>query len=185
MLNISLIFMFCLSFGCIFFAIDCFRDTSKKYKTSANIIYGIAMLSAGLIMITVFGFSAIELGSSWLILISLLISSYLYFFFSKTKIWKNRHKAKKPIEEGFNLILGMTGLGIILIGVGHILFAIIVWLKDGVWKTISLGYWFNLDRFDTGLIGLNKILNFIILDISATLPLIALGFFIYAASRDY
>ena len=79
----------------------------------------------------------------------------------------------------------MTGLGIILIGVGHILFAVIIWLKDGVWKTISLGYWFNSERFDTGFIGLNKILNFIILDISATLPLILLGLFIYAASRDY
>ena len=177
--------MLCLGFGCIFFAIDCFRDTSKKYKTAANIIYGLGMLFAGLIMITVFGFSVSELGSSWVILVSILISSYLYFFFSKTKIWKNRHKAKKPIEEGFNLILGMIGVGIMLFGVGHFLFAIIVWLKDGVWKTISLGYWFNTGRFDTGFIGLNKILNFIILDISATLPLIALGFFIYAASRDY
>ena len=185
MLNIFIVFMLCLSFGCIFFAIDCFRDNSKKYKKPANIIYGIAMLSAGLIMITIFGFFTTELGSPWLIFISILISFYLYFFFSKTKIWKNRHKAKKPIEEGFNLILGMFGLGIILFGVGHIFFAIIVWLKEGVWKTISLGYWFNSGRFDTGFIGLNKILNFIILDISATLPLIALGFFIYAASRDY
>tara|TARA_B100001093_G_C26574126_1_gene904229 strand:- start:273 stop:830 length:558 start_codon:yes stop_codon:yes gene_type:complete len=185
MLNIFIILMLCLGFGCIFFAIDCFRDTSKKYKTAANIIYGLGMLSAGLIMIAVYGFMGSELDSSWVILISILISSYLYFFFSKTKIWKNRHKAKKPIEEGFNLILGMIGLGIILFGVGHIFFAIIVWLKDGVWKTISLGYWFNLGRFDTGFIGLNKILNFVILDISATLPLIAIGFFIYAASRDY
>ena len=175
--------MLCFSFGCIFFAIDCFRDNSKKHKRAANIIYGIAMLSAGLIMITVFGFSSTELGSPWLIFISILISSYLYFFFSKTKIWKNRLKLKKPIEEGFNSILGFVGLGIVLFGLGHILFSIVVWLKDGVWKTISLGYWFNLGKFDTGFLGLNKILNFILLDISATLPLIASGFWIYAASR--
>ena len=185
MLNIIIIIMLCLGFGCIFFAIDCFRDTSKKYKTAANIIYGLGMLSAGLIMITVFGFSVSELGSSWVILVSILISSYLYFFFSKTKIWKNRLKLKKPIEEGFNSILGLVGLGIVLFGLGHILFSIVVWLKDGVWKTISIGYWFNSERFDTGFIGLNKILNFIILDISATLPLILIGFFIYAASKDY
>ena len=185
MLNIIIMLMLCLGFGCIFFAIDCFRDTSKKYKTAANIIYGLGMLSAGLIMITVFGFSVIELNASWVILVSILVTSYLYFFFTKTKIWKNRHKAKQPLEDTFNSILGMIGLGIIIAGVGHILFAAIVWLKDGVWKTISLGYWFNLERFDTGLVGLNKILNFIILDISATIPLIALGFFIYGASRDY
>ena len=109
----------------------------------------------------------------------------MYFFFSKTKIWKNRLKLKKPIEEGFNSILGLVGLGIVLLGLGHILFSIVVWLKDGVWKTISIGYWFNSERFDTGFIGLNKILNFIILDISATLPLILIGFVIYAASKDY
>ena len=101
--------------------------------------------------------------------------------------FKNAMSDRSRLYEGrgFNSILGLTGLGIVLFGLGHILFAIFVWLKDGVWKTISLGYWFNLGKFDTGFIGLNKILNFIVLDISATLPLVALGFFIYAASRDY
>ena len=155
--------MLSLGFGLIFFAIDCFRDNSKKHKRAANIIYGIAMLSAGLIMITVFGFSSTELGSPWLIFISILISSYLYFFFSKTKIWKNRQKAKQPLESMMWSIIGIIGLGVIVSGLGHILYSIIIWLKDGIWKTISLGYWFNLERFDTKFIGLNKILNFIIL----------------------
>ena len=184
MLNIILILFLCFGFGCIFFAIDCFRDTSKKFKTAANIIYGIAMLFVGIGMISVFGFSVFKLKSLWIILVSFFTTLYLYFFFTKTNIWKNRHKAKQPIENLFNSILGIIGLGVVLVGVGHILYAIIIWLKDGVWKTISLGYWFNSERFDTKFIGLNKILNFIFLDISATLPLIILGIFLFAASKD-
>ena len=177
--------MLCLGFGCIFFAIDCFRDTSRKYKTAANIIYGIASLFAGLIMLSGYGFSIFKLNSSWIILVSLFLTFYLYYFFTKTKIWKNRNKAKQPLEDMMWSIIGIIGLGIIVSGLGHILYSIIIWLKDGIWKTISLGHWFNLERFDTKFIGLNKILNFIILDISATLPLILLGLLLYGASREY
>jgi len=57
-------------------------------------------------------------------------------------------------------------------------------LKEGVWKTISLGYWFNLDRFDTGFKGVDKILDYTILDISAFFPLVVLGLVIFLASQE-
>ena len=56
-----------------------------------------------------------------------------------------------------------------LIGAGHIIYAIYVWLKTGAWTTISLGDWgitiFTLGdygRFDTGWWAANNILNYII-----------------------
>jgi len=190
MLTITIILMQSLAFWCIFYGIDCFRDTSKKYKTAANILYGICMLLAGVILISIFGSLTIidtptgENLSKWIIVVSIILTSYLYYFFPKTKIWKKRQKAKQTLEFAFNSILGMIGLGIIVVGVSHILYSAFVWLKEGVWKSISLGYWFNLDRFDTGFKGVDKILDYTILDISAFFPLVVLGLVIFLASQE-
>ena len=190
MLTITIILMQSLAFWCIFYGIDCFRDTSKKYKTAANILYGICMLLAGVILISIFGSLTIidtptgENLPKWIIVVSIILTSYLYYFFPKTKIWKKRQKAKQTLEFAFNSILGMIGLGIIVVGVSHILYSAFVWLKEGVWKSISLGYWFNLDRFDTGFKGVDKILNYTILDISAFFPLVVLGLVIFLASQE-
>jgi len=190
MLTITIILMQSLAFWCIFYGIDCFRDTSKKYKTAANILYGICMLLAGVILISIFGSLTIidtptgENLPKWIIVVSIILTSYLYYFFPKTKIWKKRQKAKQTLEFAFNSILGMIGLGIIVVGVSHILYSAFVWLKEGVWKSISLGYWFNLDRFDTGFKGVDKILDYTILDISAFFPLVVLGLVIFLASQE-
>jgi len=190
MLTITIILMQSLAFWCIFYGIDCFRDTSKKYKTAANILYGICMLLAGVILISIFGSLTIidtptgENLPKWIIVVSIILTSYLYYFFPKTKIWKKRQKAKQTLEFAFNTILGMIGLGIIVVGVSHILYSAFVWLKEGVWKSISLGYWFNLDRFDTGFKGVDKILDYTILDISAFFPLVVLGLVIFLASQE-
>ena len=190
MLTITIILMQSLAFWCIFYGIDCFRDTSKKYKTAANILYGICMLLLGLILIIVYGSFVImdtptgENLPRWTMVVSIILTSYLYYFFQKTKIWKKRHKAKKPLEFAFNSILGIIGFGIIVVGICHILYSAFIWLKEGVWKTISLGYWFNLDRFDTGFKGVDKILDYTILDISAFFPLVVLGLVIFLASQE-
>ena len=62
------------------------------------------------------------------------------------------------------------GQVIMFAGAGHILFAIYVWLKKGIWTTISLGDWGitifklnDLGRIDTGWWAINKVLNYIIL----------------------
>ena len=190
MLTITIILMQSLAFWCIFYGIDCFRDTSKKYKTAANILYGICMLLAGVILISIFGSLTIidtptgENLPKWIIVVSIILTSYLYYYFPKTKIWKKRQKAKQTLEFAFNTILGMIGLGIIVVGVSHILYSAFVWLKEGVWKSISLGYWFNLDRLDTGFKGVDKILDYTILDISAFFPLVVLGLVIFLASQE-
>ena len=64
------------------------------------------------------------------------------------------------------------GQVIMFAGAGHILFAIYVWLKKGIWTTISLGDWGitifklnDLGRIDTGWWAINKVLNYIILGI--------------------
>ena len=83
------------------------------------------------------------------------------------------------------------GQVIMFAGAGHILFAIYVWLKKGIWTTISLGDWGltilklnELGRFDTGWWAINKVLNYIILDQSAALPLVVLGYIIYVSASD-
>ena len=80
--------------------------------------------------------------------------------------------------------IAIIGFVIVLAGVGHFFYSIFAWLKYGVWKIISLGYWFNLERIDTKFIGVNKILNFLFLDISATIPLIALGILLLLSSKE-
>ncbi len=187
---------------CLIFAVECLKDPSKKNKLATsklgNILWGIFNLIAGFFLIWMFGyfiiFSEFPTGeniSFWTIPISLIIVSYVYFYFPNTKLYKNRGKAKQPIEDGINLFFRLIGQGIMLIGAGHIVYAIYVWLKIGIWKTISLGDWgvtiFTLGdygRFDTGWWALNKILNYIILDSSAALPIIAIGFIIYVAASD-
>ena len=121
----------------------------------------------------------------WTIPISILITSYLYFYLPKTKIWKNRGKAKQPLEDATNSMFRFIGQAIMFAGAGHILFAIFGWLKNGIWTTISLGDWVGIfDRFDTDWWAVNKVLNYIILDLSAALPLIAIGFIIYIGASD-
>jgi hypothetical protein len=138
-----------------------------------------------------FGWFNGTVGNILTITISLLIVSFFYFYLPKTKLYKNRGKAKQPIEDGTNLMFRLIGQGIMLVGAGHILFAIYVWLRSGVWTKISLGDWgltvFKLDdlgRFDTGWWAANKVLNYIILDSSAALPIILLGYIIYVGASD-
>ena len=196
------IIMQSLGIASLLWAIECFKDPSKETKISStklgNIIWGILNLIWGLALIWMFGYFLIFADfptgnnlSIWSIPISILIICFLYFYLPKTKIWKNRGKAKQPLADGFNLLFRLIGQGIMLIGAGHIIFAIYVWLKIGVWKTISLGDWgitiFTLgdyNRFDTGWWAANQILNYIILDSSAALPLIVMGYVIYVSASD-
>ena len=191
-----------LGIASLLWAIECFKDPSKETKISStklgNIIWGILNLIWGLALIWMFGYFLIFADfptgnnlSIWSIPISMLIICFLYFYLPKTKIWKNRGKAKQPLADSFNLLFRLIGQGIMLIGAGHIVFAIYVWLKIGVWKTIALGDWgitiFTLgdyNRFDTGWWAANQILNYIILDSSAALPLIVMGYVIYVSASD-
>jgi hypothetical protein len=191
-----------LGIASLLWAIECFKDPSKETKISStklgNIIWGILNLIWGLALIWMFGYFLIFADfptgnnlSIWSIPISILIICFLYFYLPKTKIWKNRGKAKQPLADSFNLLFRLIGQGIMLIGAGHIVFAIYVWLKIGVWKTIALGDWgitiFTLgdyNRFDTGWWAANQILNYIILDSSAALPLIVMGYVIYVSASD-
>ena len=196
------IIMQSLGIASLLWAIECFKDPSKETKISStklgNIIWGILNLIWGLALIWMFGYFLIFADfptgnnlSIWSIPISMLIICFLYFYLPKTKIWKNRGKAKQPLADSFNLLFRLIGQGIMLIGAGHIVFAIYVWLKIGVWKTIALGDWgitiFTLgdyNRFDTGWWAANQILNYIILDSSAALPLIVMGYVIYVSASD-
>jgi hypothetical protein len=179
-----------LGFGCIFFAIDCFRGLDKKFSLAVNIFYGVFLLIAGIILILIYGYLSFgdfptgENLPAWTLVVSILLTSYLYFFLPKTKIWKNRGKAKEPIEDGINFIFRMIGAGIMLVGAGHIILGLVMWLKSGEWTIIALGDWLSLERFDTGWWAINKVINYIMIDSSAALPLIAIGFIIYMASKD-
>ena len=194
--------MQCLGIASLLFALECFKNPSKKTKLASskigNILWGILNLITGFFLTWMFGYFTIfgefpfgENESIWTIPISLLIVSFLYFYLPKTKFWKNRGKAKQPLEEATNFMFRLIGQGIMLAGAGHILFAIYVWLKNGVWTTISLGDWgitiFKLNdigRIDTGWWAINKVLNYIILDSSVAIPLIAIGFIIYINATD-
>jgi hypothetical protein len=199
------IVMQCLGLASILFAIECFKPPIKRTKknkitgnTTGDILAGIFNLFLGVILFGMFGiffvFGDFPSGKSlpiWTLLISIGLIFYLYFQLPKTKIWKNRGKAKQPIEDGTNLMFRLIGQGIMLVGAGHILFPIYVWLKSGVWITISLGDWGltvlklnELGRFDTGWWAINKVLNYIILDQSAALPLVVLGYIIYVSASD-
>ena len=189
------------SFGlaCILWAVESFRapknkKTGNKFATISGgiilLIFGISLLWFGLFLI--FGeFSTNENMPMWTMPISIFITFYLYFFLPKTKLWKNRGKAKQPIEDAINLMFRLIGSGLMLIGAGHILFAIYGWLKNGVLITISLGDWGitifklnDLGRFNTGWWAINKVLNYIILDSSAALPLVVIGYIIHINAKD-
>ena len=160
------------------------------WATTIEVI-GIILLFGGFFLVGMFGWFNGTVGNILTITISLLIVSFFYFYLPKTKLYKNRGKAKQPIEDGTNLMFRLIGQGIMLVGAGHILFAIYVWLRSGVWTKISLGDWgltvFKLDdlgRFDTGWWAANKVLNYIILDSSAALPIMLLGYIIYIGASD-
>ena len=196
------IFMQCLGLGSLLWAVECLKDPSKKTKWSSgkfgNILLGIFNLITGFFLTWMFGYFTIfgefpsgENESIWTIPISILITSYLYFYLPKTKFWKNRGKAKQPLENATNFMFRFIGQVIMFAGAGHILFAIYVWLKKGIWTTISLGDWGitifklnDLGRIDTGWWAINKVLNYIILDLSVAIPLIAIGFIIYINATD-
>ena len=196
-MEIITIAMQSLGLGCILWAVECFRDPTKKNKITktankfGNIFAGILLIISGFFLFYLFGlffiFAEFPTGENlpvWTLPISISITAYLYFFLPKTKLWKNRGKAKQPLEDGTNFIFRMIGSGIMIIGAGHILLAIVIWLKNGVWTQIALGDWLSLDRFDTGWWAINKVLNYILLDSSAALPLVVIGYIIYINSKD-
>ena len=156
----------------------------------SNIVWGIINLFLGIALLVLFGITGWMI-SMWTVFISIPLTLFLYFYLPKTKVWKNRGKAKQPIEDGTNLMFRLIGQGIMLVGAGHIIFPIYVWLRSGVWTTISLGDWGltvlklnELGRFDTGWWAFNKVLNYIILDQSAALPLVVIGYIIYVSASD-
>ena len=186
-----------LSLGCILMAIESFINPIKLKKKLeiknkfGYVLSGIFLLICGCILFYIFGFFLVfgdfptgENIPVWTLIISTSITAYLYFFLPKTKLWKNRGKAKQPIEDGTNFIFRMIGSGIMLVGAGHIILGLVMWLKTGVWTIIALGDWLSLERFDTGWWAINKVINYIIIDSSAALPLIAIGYIIYINSKD-
>ena len=204
-LNIFSIVMQCMGLGCILFAVECFKPPIKRTKknkitgnTTGDILAGIFNLFLGVILFGMFGIFLIfgdfptgERLPIWTLPISILITFYLYFQFPKTKFWKNRAKAKKALQDGSDLLFRLIGQAIMLVGAGHIIFAIYVWLRSGVWTTISLGDWgyndFKLSdygRFETDWWAINKVLNYVILDSSAAISIIPLGYLIYASVSD-
>ena len=196
MIIISIAFQ-SLSLECILMGIESFRDPTRiKKRSEITSKFGIAVLGvflilSGFFLFFIFGLFAVFADSptgenlpAWTLIVSILIISYLYFFLPKTKIWKSRGKAKEPIEDGINFIFRMIGAGIMLVGAGHIILGLVMWLKSGEWTIIALGDWLSLERFDTGWWAINKVINYIMIDSSAALPLIAIGFIIYMASKD-
>jgi len=192
MIIISIV-MQCLGLWCILFAVENFKApiNEKTGNKFGSISFGILLLFGGFFLVGMFGWFNGTVGNILTITISLLIVSFFYFYLPKTKLYKNRGKAKQPIEDGTNLMFRLIGQGIMLVGAGHILFAIYGWLRSGVWTKISLGDWgltvFKLDdlgRFDTGWWAANKVLNYIIIDSSAALPIMLLGYIIYIGASD-
>ena len=201
-LNIIAIFMQCLGLGFLLWTIECFKDPSKKTRLAStkigNILWGIFNLIAGILLIYLFGYFLIfkdfPTGYNlpiWTLPISIGITFYLYFKLPNTKIWKNRGKAKKTLHDGTDSLFRLFGQGLMLVGAGHILFAIYEWLKTGSYTIISLSDWgitiFNLDdfnRIDTGWWAFNKVLNYLIIDQTVALPLIVIGYVIYKSASD-
>ena len=202
LVTFSIIVMQLIGLSCILWAVECFRSPTKKTKVTVNtfgdLLLGSILAPLGILLIWAFGYMLIFEESVtgwnptlWTIPISILITFYLYFYLPKTKFWKNRGKAKQPLENATNFMFRFIGQVIMFAGAGHILFAIYVWLKNGVWTTISLGDWGitifklnDLGRIDTGWWAINKVLNYIILDSSVAIPLIAIGYIIYINSKD-
>jgi hypothetical protein len=201
-LTIISIFMQSLGLGCLLWTIECFKDPSKKTKLAStkigNILWGIFNLIAGIFLFYLFGYFLIFedflTGYNlpiWTLPISIAITFYLYFKLPKTKLWKNREKANQPLHDGTDLVFRLFGQGLMLVGAGHILFAIYEWLKTGSYTVISLSDWgitiFNLDNFnriDTGWWAFNKVLNYLIIDQTVALPLIVIGYVIYKSASD-
>ena len=203
-LNIFSIVMQCMGLGCILFAVECFKPPIKRTKknkitgnTTGDILAGIFNLFVGVVLFGMFGIFFIFgdfPGDSLPICtlpISIGITFYLYFKLPKTKLWKNRGKAKQPLHDGTDLVFRLFGQGLMLAGAGYILFAIYEWLKKGTYTVISLSDWgitiFNLDdfnRIDTGWWAFNKVLNYLIIDQTVALPLIVIGYVIHKSASD-
>ena len=198
------IVMQCLGIASILFAIECFKPPIKRTKktkitgnTTGDILAGIFNLILGVTFFGMFGVFFIfgdfpgEGLPIWTLPISILITFYLYFQLPKTKLWKNRDKAKQPLHDGTDLMFRLIGHGLMLVGAGHILFAIYEWLKTGSYTVISLSDWgitiFNLDdfnRINTGWWAFNKVLNYLIIDQTVALPLIVIGYIIHKSASD-
>ena len=203
-LNIFSIVMQCMGLGCILFAVECFKPPIKRTKknkitgnTTGDILAGIFNLFIGVVLFGMFGIFFIfgdfpgEGLPIWTLPISIAITFYLYFKLPKTKLWKNREKANQPLHDGTDLVFRLFGQGLMLVGAGHILFAIYEWLKTGSYTVISLSDWgitiFNLDNFnriDTGWWAFNKVLNYLIIDQTVALPLIVIGYVIHKSASD-
>ena len=203
-LNLFSIVMQCLGLASILFAIECFKPPIKRTKktkitgnTTGDILAGIFNLILGVTFFGMFGVFFIfgdfpgEGLPIWTLPISILITFYLYFQLPKTKLWKNRGKAKQPLHDGTDLMFRLIGQGFMLVGAGYILFAIYEWLKKGTYTVISLRDWgttiFNLDdfnRIDTGWWAFNKVLNYLIIDQTVALPLIVIGYVIHKSASD-
>ena len=196
--------MQCIGLSCILFAVECFKPPIKRTKknkitgnTTGDILAGIFNLFIGVVFFGMFGIFFIfgdfpgEGLPIWTLPISIAITFYLYFKLPKTKLWKNRSKAKQPLHDGTDLTFRLIGHGLMLVGAGHILFAIYEWLKTGSYTVISLSNWgitiFNLDdfnRIDTGWWAFNKVLNYLIIDQTVALPLIVIGYIIHKSASD-
>ena len=203
-LNLFSIVMQCLGLASILFAIECFKPPIKRTKknritgnTTGDILAGIFNLILGVTFFGMFGVFFIfgdfpgEGLPIWTLPISILITFYLYFQLPKTKLWKNRDKAKQPLHDGTDLMFRLIGHGLMLVGAGHILFAIYEWLKTGSYTVISLSDWgitiFNLDdfnRINTGWWAFNKVLNYLIIDQTVALPLIVICYIIHKSASD-
>ena len=84
------------------------------------------------------------------------------------------------INFSFHSALTTAGFITILAGILNLLFAIFLWFKSGVWELLSLGTWiewstYDLNRIDTGWWGIDKMVNYLIFDANAFVPLLILG----------
>ena len=89
------------------------------------------------------------------------------------------------INFSFHSALTTTGFITILAGILNLLFATFLWFKSGVWELLSLGTWiewstYDLNRIDTGWWGIDKMVNYLIFDANAILPLLILGYMFLA-----
>jgi len=171
-----------------------FRTKNKSDEPIAELFIGTVLLVMGVFMVIFFSlftllddFNKLKLTYVWTFPISILINYYLFLQVPKTEFYKKRFdiKGEPPpmkflINFSFHSALTTAGFIIILAGILNLLFAIFLWFKSGVWELLSLGTWiewstYDLNRIDTGWWGIDKIVNYLIFDANAILPLLILG----------
>jgi|TARA_Y100000031_G_C8161607_1_gene357292 hypothetical protein len=171
-----------------------FRIEKKSEAPISEFFIATVLLLMGgytVIVVSIFtlldDFDKLRLTYVWTFPISILINYYLFLQFPKTKFYKKRLEIKDeppPMESlinfSFHSALTTAGFIIILAGILNLLFAIFLWFKSGVWELLSLGTWiewstYDLNRIDTGWWGIDKMVNYLIFDANAILPLLILG----------